>query len=263
MCRPLLSSSVLPVFENVDAGDKRFLGIYYQYTYIHTAMSTRNYKTIWTWLSAIGVLLGGLLAAAQDDPVVIDPVLDFYTARSRATFESRDPVNHGLSFSLETFSLYKDLDNEGRIKSVDSARGTYFFSFGTLDSQKVDRVESDRLKEIDLLVPNVFAQASEFFFFPNDTGGAEMALGFDHDVSVSTLPVGLAIVDRDRYLLRWLYLFYPEYRDFERFSRSYRLVERDGYVFPDSIWEVGARRGVFSLEYYRLETAVTNITIYR
>jgi len=114
-----------------------------------------------------------------------------------------------------------------------------------------------------MTVPNVFAQASEFCFYPNDTGGVELALGFDHDVSLSQLPVGLAVIDRDRYLLRWLYLYYPEHLDYKRFSRSYRLTLQDGYVFPDSIWEVGARPGIFSPEYYRLETVITGITIYR
>jgi hypothetical protein len=209
------------------------------------------------------VALTALLAVAQEDADPVDPVLEYYSERAQATFESRDPLGGGLAFALETLSLLKELDNQGRIKSIDSVRGTYYFSFGTLDSQIVGEVDSDRLRNIDLTIPNIFEQASEFSFFPNDTGGVELALGIDHDVSVSSSPVGLAVIDRDRYFLRWLYLYYPEYGDYRRFSRSFRLTVHDGFVFPDSIWEVGARRGVFSPEHYRLETAITEITIFR
>jgi hypothetical protein len=62
-------------------------------------------------------------------------------------------------------------------------------------------------------------------------------------------------------LLRWLYLYYPSTSGVERLTRSFRFTEVEGYVFPDSIWEVGARSGIFSLEYYRLETGIVEIEV--
>jgi len=60
-----------------------------------------------------------------------------------------------------------------------------------------------------------------------------------------------------------LYLFYPNRPDFKKFSLSFRFVEYQGHVFPDSIWEVGTKAGIFSTESYRVETAIEHLTIYR
>ena len=36
---------------------------------------------------------------------------------------------------------------------------------------------------------------------------------------------------------------------------------KEVYIFPDSIWEVGSREGIFSTENYRLETSISSILI--
>ena len=99
--------------------------------------------------------------------------------------------------------------------------------------------------------------------FPNDTGGPQLAIGFDTDSLRDPRPVGLAMIDRDEYYPKWLYLFYPEEKNHSRFTKSFRFVQQDGLLFPDSVWVVGAREGVFSTEHYRIETDVTEISIQR
>jgi len=226
-------------------------------------MSTEKCHRKWIALSVLVALSCAPPVLSQSQGEAEDPVLEFYRAKAAATFEARNPLDHAVNFSLEAVTHYTNLTRRGKVASVDSVRSTYFFSFGVLDSAHLGSVENDRLEDLDFSFPNVFQPNAQFFFFPNDTGGAELAIGFEGDTSQAERPVGLAVIDRDRYFLRQLYLYYPAYQDYKKFSRSFRLTLKDGFVFPDSIWEVGAKPGIFSPEYYRLETGITAITIYR
>ena len=193
----------------------------------------------------------------------VDPILNFYCLRSAAVYKSRHPFEHGASFSCHTRTYYKNVSNRGEILNIDSSLATCYFSYGQLDSLVEDTARSSRTEEIDLNYPNIFEDDYVFCFFPNDTGGTELAIGFDTDTVNNLLPVGIAIIDRDKYTLRRLYLHYPDKPDYKRYSRSLRFVEHEGYIFPDSIWIVGARSGLFSTEYFRIETQITDFVIYR
>jgi hypothetical protein len=109
----------------------------------------------------------------------------------------------------------------------------------------------------------VFDQDYQFSFYPNDTGGKYLAIGFDTDSAGDPRPVGLAIIDRYEYSLHRLYLFYPHQAGYKRLSRTLHFVKHEGYIFPDSILELAARAGIFSTDHYRLETVISNIKINR
>ncbi|MFH1688011.1 MAG: hypothetical protein ABIE70_10905 [bacterium] len=205
-------------------------------------------------------IVGSILSAQQTDD---DPVLAFYTQRAAAVFEARDPLRTGTRFSFLARTYYKQIDKEKGAILTDSAIVSYYYSFGQLDSTQVHLVTKNSLAEILPVPPNAFESGYDFNFFPNDTGGAEIAIGFDADTSSGNLPVGLAVVDRDRYLLKWLYLCFPKQPGFKKYTRSYRMVEHQGLVFPDSIWIVAAKPGIFSLESYRIETSIQDVVIYR
>ena len=192
-----------------------------------------------------------------------DPVVQFYRQRAASVFETRNPISHGVSYSFEAKAFYKKIDGNGRVADTDSAVATYYFSYGTLDSQNTEVITSENLKQIDFSFPNVFAQEYLFSFYPNDTGGPDLAIGFDLDSATDQRPVGLAIVDRDDYHLRWLYLYYPHEEGHKRFSRSFRMNLHDAFVFPDSMWVVGAKAGILSTDDYRLEVDIRNLQIYR
>jgi len=98
-------------------------------------------------------------------------------------------------------------------------------------------------------------------FYPNDTGGLSLAMGFRADSTMPRQPDGLVVIDRTEYYPRCLYLYYPNKPDFKRFTRTFRFALVDGFIFADSISEVAARQGIFSLENYRLETSISDLTI--
>ncbi|MDF1544263.1 MAG: hypothetical protein P1R58_04075 [bacterium] len=199
----------------------------------------------------------GWAVAGQSD----DDVLDFYCERAKAVADSRDPLEHGLSFAIKARSYYKRIGGEGQVTGMDSSMVELFYSFGQLDSMKLDSTYSDREIELDLELPKPFARDYNYSFYPNDTGGADLAIGFDRDTGQSEEPVGLAIIDRTQYYYKWLYLHYPKKENYRRYSRSYRFILQDGYIFPDSIWVVATRRRLLSSESFRIETGLSDVRI--
>jgi len=205
-------------------------------------------------LLIVAIGLAAMMAAG-------DPVLDFYVERADHAFESRDPVATGVTYSFRAHTFFKHVSRNGEINRIDSAVIEYYYSWGKLDSALAISGDADRFDDLDLSYPNVFAAEYQHNLFPNDTGGTEMGIGFDTDSDDDARPVGLALIDRDRYHLLWMYLSYPNKKGFRRFSRSLRFVEHEGRVFPDSLWVVAARDGVLFSEHYRIEVGITNITI--
>ena len=203
-------------------------------------------------------VVGLATTAAQNDPI-----LDYYWSRARATLKSRDPRETGARFSFVGRTFQKKIGNKGETVSVDSATVVYYYSFGHLDSSSVLRGDPRRLRAIDLPFPNIFDSSYVIHDFPNDTGGSLIAIGFDTDTVGVRDPVGLAIMDRRTYVPRWAYLFYPNKAGYRRFTRSYRLIEEQGLIFPDSVWEVATKDEFLFSTTYRLETGISKITVYR
>jgi hypothetical protein len=174
-----------------------------------------------------------------------------------------DPIAHGVNFSYQTTTYYKKLGNLGEISSVDSVKNIYFYSFGNLDSSKTLLPAKHSIPKIDLSVPGIFDSTYILNFFPNDTGGTLLAIGFDSDSTHKSWPSGLVEIDRQKYFPRWLYLYYPDQGGFKRYSRSFRFIDQQGYVFPDSVWEVAVKDGFLFSTSYRLETSISEFKIYR
>ena len=218
-----------------------------------TEKATRSLLVVLAFL-----LVGLVVAIAQETG---DPVVDFYVQRANHAFESRSPEAGGVTYSFRARSHFKHIGRKGRVDKVDSAVVDYYYSWGSLGSQKTVSGDLSQFKNLDLTYPNVFAQDYVYNLFPNDTGGPDLAIGFDTDSSDDARPVGLAVIDRDEYYAKWLYLSYPKKPGHRRYSRSFRFTEKAGRIFPDSVWIVGSSDGVFFSENYRIETSITDITI--
>ncbi len=187
-----------------------------------------------------------------------DPVLEYYWDKAARAAVTCDPAFEDLPYSCNVRSYRYRMDSEGRKVFTDSLLTVCFFSGGRLDSQQVIGGEVGRFKNLDLSFPNIFEWNYHTNLFPNDTGGAELAIGILSDSTNTDQPEGLMIIDRNQGYLRRLYLYYPNKPGYQRFTRSFRFVFKDGYVFPDSIWEVGTTLGVFSSHSYRIETGLTD-----
>ncbi|MCH7691334.1 MAG: hypothetical protein IIA17_09865 [candidate division Zixibacteria bacterium] len=194
------------------------------------------------------------------DSKITDPVMEYYVNRSKTVLESGDPLKRGISFSYEAVSVYEKIGRKGRVEFSDSSRAVYYFSFGKLDSLVSDSNYSE-IRQPTFDYPNIFAGDYNFNFYPNDTGGEYLAIGFEPDSVKNNEPVGIAIINRSNQFLTWLYLHYPLVSNQKKLSRTYRFNNVDGFRFCGSIKEVGAIYSVFSLDYYSLETRISNIQI--
>lgn len=240
---------------------KQRLNFFLNICILLSEMSNKKHGIFGFVLTAI--LIFSLVTVYAQEKTVVDPVLKFYYERAGSVFNGYDPLETGTSYSFLATSYYKRVNNDGSLGEIDSAVSEYYFSFGQLDSQKTIIQTAQKFDDLDFSIPNVFGKDYHYSFYPNDTGGAEIAIGFDRDSMETDIPVGLAILDRSRYTLNRLYLYYPSKERHKRFSRCLRFIEYEGLIFPDSVWIVGAKQGIFSTSHYRLETRIENIQIYR
>jgi len=204
------------------------------------------------------LVLGGAVSPRPNDDS--DDVIEYYWEKANLAFESADPVATGLVYKLVAATHYKHIGKNGRVVKIDSATSEYYCRAGQIDSQRVINGDGSRFADIDLNFTSIFDLDYHHIGFPNDTGGDALAIGLETD-SGSTNPNGILVIDRNSYLPQALYLFYPEKEGYNSFSRLFHFIEVDGYIFPDSIWEVGSRDGIFSTENYRLETSISSILI--
>ena len=211
--------------------------------------------------SFIGLGSTILLIALVSIPAQSDDVLDFYCDRAEAATQSQHPFEHGISFTLTAKSTLSRLERGGDMVLIDSAMLSYFVSFGEIDSIKVRESTENAPEEIDISYPNVFKDDYDFNFFPNDTGGAILSIGFDADTSNDDLPSGLAVIDRDAYFLKRLYLHYPNETRYKRRSKEIEFIKHEGFVFPSRINELFGKAGIVNVEYFRQLTTIVLIEI--
>ncbi len=199
-----------------------------------------------------------LVLAAEDE---IDPILQYYWKKAGETAVRLDPTQYNISYSYTARTLFQDVDGEGRKAITDSLVTDFYYTGGQLDSAKVRTGEEKLLKKLNLTVPKLFEDFYYLNFFPNDTGGEELDIGLITDSTAKAQPDGLVVIDRKNYHLRKLYLYYPNVPGHLRQTRSYRFTLQQGFVFPDSVWEVGVVEAVFGLEDYRIETGISDIKV--
>jgi hypothetical protein len=219
---------------------------------------TKNFfvTLIWAVLSLFSMPSAG---SGQDT----DHVLIFYVSHADTAYLNNNLSEQNMKFSFEAATFYKSIGRAGKITHIDSSITRYFWTGHTLDSSKTQLNPKRSLPENTFEYPNVFTASYDHKFFPNDIGGQELAIGFTPDANTADLPNGIAVLDREEFNLKSLYLYFPEPEGYKRLTRSYRFIQFSGFTFPDSIWEVGAKQGIFTTDHYRLETKISNIQLLR
>ncbi len=209
----------------------------------------------------VGLLLPASLVLAIEDET--DPVIQYYWGHARTAAPKFDPNVPGVSYCFKARTYRHTVTSDGIIRKTDSVEQVFYYRDGKLDSVQRVRGDADRFKKLDLTHPTVFENRYHLNFYPNDAGGPKLAIGMNSDSTLQDQPDGLVLIDRNRYFLRSLYLFYPNKSGYRRFSRSFRFTLVDDLVFPDSVWEVATQIGIFFTESYRLETGISDIRVER
>ena len=219
---------------------------------------TKRFFQIIAALILASILFISALAEEQ-----ADAVLGFYVSQARKPFEKSELRSENMRYTFLASSHYKQIGRGGVVERLDTAITRYFMSGNRIDSTQVVAEPTSEMPAPTFAFPNIFAESYIFKFFPNDIGEENIAIGFDTPGSEDSLPAGLAVIDREEYKLKRLHLYYQNPDGFKRLTRSYLLKEQHGFIFADSIWELNARHGVFSTEYYRLDTEIGPLQLIR
>jgi hypothetical protein len=210
-------------------------------------------------LILVGLIFGlAVLGWALGDEET-DPILRYYWRKAGEAAQARLPVYQQASYELTARVWYSRLGDDGRAVRSDSAVIRYFFAGSVLDSQLVDWGDGDLFRRFVPAPPDVFAMPYHLHFFPNDTGGLELPIGFRADSADTESPDGVVIIHRREHTPLRLYLAYGAKPGYRRVSQFFRLAEQDGLLVPDSLSEVAVREGVFGLESYRIEAVVSDV----
>lgn len=192
-----------------------------------------------------------------------EDILDYYWQKAADAWSRRRNADESVRYRLTTQSFYKSLDRKGRVSSVDTAEAVYYYSGTVLDSAVFSKGEEGRFTHVELTPFDVFDRDYVKYLYPNDDGVGDLAIGLDTKPGDDTIPSGMLMLNRRSYLPSVLYLYSPPEGEMVRFTRSFRFFEYNGLIVPDSVWVVASRRGVFFPEYFRVETGVTDIEVYR
>ena len=218
-------------------------------------MSTRKPPLLFLLLSA--ALAATSVPAENPDQAA----LDYYWSGAQKAAAAHDPAEAGVTYSFTARSYYRVTDDHGLTVRIDSLIARYFYTGEKLDSQVTRSGDPGKFSRLDLSVPPLFGEDFHLNFYPNDTGGERLAIGFVADSTVAGLSDGLIVLDRNSYHPLQMYLYYRNYQDYKRYTRALRFTDVGEWFFPDSVWTVATRTGIFATESYRLETGISDITI--
>lgn len=208
-------------------------------------------------------LVGLAAVAALPLPGEDDAVAHYYWDRARAVYQGRDALASGARFSFVMTVHHKSVGAGGVVSRVDTLSARCFYSFGNQDSVQILVSSKENVYAPAFATDQLLDSLALPYLFPNDTGGADIAVGFDSDTLHPDHPVGLVLIDRNRFVLRWAYLSYPGREDYKRFTRSLRFTEIEGLVVPDSLWEVAMKERFFLSSHSRTEVGFSDYRIYR
>jgi hypothetical protein len=206
-----------------------------------------------TLLAVIDILCVSAVAVGQQD------VVDYYWRKATRSFAGSELSACRLPYSFTVIARTQSLER-GKSRTSDSSVFRYFFSRGAQDSTQLINGRSKPVFPIDISVPNVFDSTYIRTLFPNDTGGTELAIGFDTDSSGDPRPIGIVTIDRENCAIRRLHAAYPVKSGYSRFSRSFHFAVANGWIYPDSIVETGSVRAFLLNEDYRIEISISDLT---
>lgn len=202
-----------------------------------------------------------LLPAVPGQAQSRQDILQFYWNRASETWQQELPADT-VSYRLRTVTYVKNLNKQGQVSSLDSATIDYYYTGLHLDSQQVVSGNADgKFQQVSLTMPDIFKYPYVLSNFPNDDGRGPLAIGIDTDTSGLPEPTGLVLINRENYQPVRVYLHYANDPNYVRLSRSFQFTQRDGMIFPDSVWVNASVRGIFYPERYRIETSVTDIQL--
>jgi hypothetical protein len=192
------------------------------------------------------------LCAQQVRPEIID----YYWVSSAEVWQTNQQAVSDRLVSCKISAVFEELSRGGLVKSADTSVARYFFTKGNIDSVVYQSGKRELSVDIDLRTPDIFDSSYRRFFFPNDTGAGDLAIGFETELLADPRPTGILTIDRDSYAAQRLHTSWPHKEGFRRFGRSFHFVQNNGLTLPDTIVELAVIERLLADDDYRLEITI-------
>ncbi len=220
---------------------------------------TRRNSHVKAKMHLIGLILGGFGLAGTTCAQNAKPeIIDYYWNHAAQYWQSNQKAISNRLESCDVTAIVKELSRGGVVKSADTSVSRYFYSPTAVDSVVHLSGEKRLSVDVDLATPAIFDSVYHKFFFPNDTGAGDLAIGFDTDTLIDRRPTGILTIDRESYCARRLHISWPHKPGFRRFGRSYHFVQMDQLTVVDTIIESAVIERLLADDDYRLEITITN-----
>jgi hypothetical protein len=194
-----------------------------------------------------------------------EAVLKFYIGKVDSTINQYYLFESQRGFSVEIESRLYETNYRG-IVSDSSIASCYFthLSNGTdsIDAIKQAKDKNNKIPD-SFILSKPWKETYRFYFYPNDTGAGELAIGFDPAAeSEISLPSGFMMINRDDYFIRSIIFYFPNKEGYKKYSETYKFDSIDGFISPKSIEINGARATFTGIEYFRQILEFKNYRIY-
>jgi hypothetical protein len=188
--------------------------------------------------------------SAQDDKSVID----FYLDGLDSVISNSRIFRDSMTYEATVESIYQDIDYRGRLSREDTAIYEGVFTGGRLDTSNV--IDSAKINE-NTIPPNInFARPwkmnCSFFFYPNDTGAGNLAIGFEsNDIEDPNILSGIIIMNRKDYRPVSIYMYFAKFGDINHYSKQIHFVNDETGIAIRKIILQGSISRLFLRRYFR------------
>jgi len=183
-----------------------------------------------------------------------DMVLKFYLGKVDSALNQYYLFESSIVFSAEITARLYNTNHRGIVidSSVAISKLSHLANKG--DSVTVVKPADNK----NNIIPDSFGlfrpwkETYRFYFFPNDTGAGELAIGFDPSSEGGrNLPSGLFSINRDNYFTKSIIFYFPNKEGYKKYSESYQFGSQNGFITLRKIEINGARATLTGIEYFK------------
>lgn len=197
----------------------------------------------------LNVLLFSKAAGDSADSVAIQ----FYLKQARNTFETTYIFNLKRDFVCKAMATATLTNYRGKLDQIDTAAYEIVYSDGRVSSVNVsDTAKMPQNNMPDLTITDLPWQLDcEFYFFPNDTGGSDIYIGFEpRDGASEKAASGYIVMDRYNYMIKSYTIYMSNHPFSDRYSRVYTFDYQNLLTRPVTLERHWREGGFWGRKYF-------------
>jgi len=179
--------------------------------------------------------------------------IQYYLDRARNTFESSYIFNLKRDFEFRADAIATLTNYRGTLDRADTSAYDIKYSAGGVSNIVI--VDSSVVSYNvvpDMTVPDMpWKLDDRFYFFPNDTGGNGISIGFEpRDATIPGATSGYIVIDRYNFTVKSVTIYVTDHPFSDRYSRVYNFEYRDLMTYPVKLERHWRGGGFWGRQYY-------------